>query len=196
MKKLKRIVVVLAVMISFAVAVPFHFTDSIMAVEAHSGRTDCHGGHRDHKNRSGLGSYHCGGYPAHLHTNGVCPYDSASVIMFSETDTTDSDISDAADDTLFELESAESGYDNAIFSAEYYLTEYPELAVAVGDDEQALFNHFCHHGMTEGRQGCETFNVHTYIAKNPDLQQVFGDDLAAYYQHYLDCGQYEGRIAY
>ena len=27
---------------------------------------------------SGLGSYHyhCGGYPAHLHTNGVCPYTS------------------------------------------------------------------------------------------------------------------------
>ena len=43
---------------------------------AHSGRTDSSGGHRDNKNKSGLGSYHyhCGGYPAHLHTNGVCPY--------------------------------------------------------------------------------------------------------------------------
>ena len=45
---------------------------------AHSGRTDANGGHRDNKNKSGLGSYHyhCGGYPAHLHTNGVCPYSS------------------------------------------------------------------------------------------------------------------------
>lgn len=44
---------------------------------AHSGRTDASGGHRDNKNKSGLGSYHyhCGGYPAHLHTNG-CPYTS------------------------------------------------------------------------------------------------------------------------
>ena len=44
---------------------------------AHSGRTDSSGGHRDNKNKSGLGSYHyhCGGYPAHLHTNG-CPYKS------------------------------------------------------------------------------------------------------------------------
>ncbi|HFL2520423.1 TPA: YHYH domain-containing protein [Clostridioides difficile] len=35
---------------------------------AHSGRTDSSGGHRDNKNKSGLGSYHyhCGGYPAHL----------------------------------------------------------------------------------------------------------------------------------
>lgn len=44
-------------------------------VYAHSGRTDSSGGHRDNKNKSGLGAYHyhCGGYPAHLHTNG-CPY--------------------------------------------------------------------------------------------------------------------------
>lgn len=43
---------------------------------AHSGRTDASGGHHDNKNVSGLGSYHyhCGGYPAHLHKNGVCPY--------------------------------------------------------------------------------------------------------------------------
>ncbi|MCI8371977.1 MAG: Ig domain-containing protein [Lachnospiraceae bacterium] len=47
-----------------------------MASFAHSGRTDSSGGHKDNKNKSGLGSYHyhCGGHPAHLHTNGVCPY--------------------------------------------------------------------------------------------------------------------------
>lgn len=45
---------------------------------AHSGRTDSSGGHKDNKNKSGLGSYHyhCGGHPAHLHSNGVCPYSS------------------------------------------------------------------------------------------------------------------------
>ncbi len=43
---------------------------------AHSGRTDSSGGHKDNKNKSGLGSYHyhCGGYPAHLHNGGYCPY--------------------------------------------------------------------------------------------------------------------------
>ena len=43
---------------------------------AHSGRTDSSGGHKDNKNVSGLGyyHYHCGGYPAHLHTLGYCPY--------------------------------------------------------------------------------------------------------------------------
>lgn len=46
-----------------------------MSSLAHSGRTDGSGGHKDNKNKSGLGSYHyhCGGNPAHLHKNG-CPY--------------------------------------------------------------------------------------------------------------------------
>lgn len=47
---------------------------------AHPGKTDSSGGHRDNKNKSGLGSYHyhCGGNTAHLHTNGVCPYSTSS----------------------------------------------------------------------------------------------------------------------
>ena len=47
---------------------------------AHPGRTDSSGGHKDNKNVSGLGSYHyhCGGHPAHLHKNGVCPYASTT----------------------------------------------------------------------------------------------------------------------
>jgi hypothetical protein len=49
-------------------------------IYAHSGRTDGSGGHRDNKNKSGLGyyHYHCGGYPAHLHVKGVCPYSTSS----------------------------------------------------------------------------------------------------------------------
>lgn len=47
------------------------------SASAHSGRTDSRGGHKDNKNKSGLGSYHyhCNGKPAHLHSGGVCPYD-------------------------------------------------------------------------------------------------------------------------
>lgn len=44
-------------------------------VFAHPGRTDEDGGHHDYDNESGLGSYHYHhGYPAHLHENGICPY--------------------------------------------------------------------------------------------------------------------------
>lgn len=43
---------------------------------AHPGRTDANGGHHDYNNVSGLGSYHYHhGYSAHLHTDGICPYD-------------------------------------------------------------------------------------------------------------------------
>lgn len=54
---------------------------------AHSGRTDSSGGHKDSENKSGLGSYHyhCGGNPAHLHENGVCPYSSNSSTSIKTT---------------------------------------------------------------------------------------------------------------
>ncbi len=57
---------------------------------AHSGKTDSSGGHKDNNNKSGLGSYHyhCGGYPALLHTNGVCPYSSSSTKTTSTVPTT------------------------------------------------------------------------------------------------------------
>lgn len=52
---------------------------STTSVFAHSGRTDSSGGHKDNKNKSGLGyyHYHCGGYPPHLHPNGYCPHKGA-----------------------------------------------------------------------------------------------------------------------
>lgn len=53
---------------------------TMIVTEAHSGRTDSNGGHKDNKNKSGLGSYHyhCGGNPAHLHKDGKCPYKTSS----------------------------------------------------------------------------------------------------------------------
>lgn len=71
-KYIKKIVSVLIVILSIL---------SIqISVYSHSGRTDANGGHKDNQNKSGLGSYHyhCGGHPAHLHPNGVCPYSSSS----------------------------------------------------------------------------------------------------------------------
>lgn len=68
----------------------------IMTVSAHSGRTDSNGGHKDNNNVSGLGGYHyhCGGYPAHLHTKGYCPYTDifpSSVKVGAESNEAESD---------------------------------------------------------------------------------------------------------
>lgn len=68
---------------------------------AHSGRTDSSGGHKDNKNKSGLGSYHyhCGGHPPHLHTNGVCPYSSTSTKKSSSSSKSNSSGSSSTKDT-------------------------------------------------------------------------------------------------
>ena len=65
------------------------FMMAILPCSSHPGRTDSNGGHRDNKNKSGLGSYHyhCGGYPAHLHRNGVCPYKSTPAPIAAEAQT-------------------------------------------------------------------------------------------------------------
>ena len=62
--KLKKIILILVLLISATVL-------------GHSGRTDSNGGHKDKKNKSGLGPYHYHhGYGPHLHKNGNCPYES------------------------------------------------------------------------------------------------------------------------
>ena len=68
-KKIGSVVIIILAIISIQ-----------MNVYSHSGRTDANGGHKDNQNKSGLGSYHyhCGGHPAHLHENGICPYSSSS----------------------------------------------------------------------------------------------------------------------
>ena len=59
-KKILTLVIVLLLLSLFSVY-----------ASAHSGKTDSQGGHYDHQN----GEYHYHhGYPAHSHTNGVCPY--------------------------------------------------------------------------------------------------------------------------
>lgn len=64
---------------------------------AHSGRTDSSGGHKDNKNKSGLGGYHyhCGGNPPHLHSNGVCPYKSSGSSNVSSSSTSNNNVKKA-----------------------------------------------------------------------------------------------------
>lgn len=82
--KNKRVLLISAFLFIFSLA-------CILNVFAHSGRTDANGGHRDNNNQSGLGSYHyhCGGYPAHLHNNGVCPYKSGGYSSISYSNSSD-----------------------------------------------------------------------------------------------------------
>ncbi len=59
--------------ILFCLILAFSFSCiSIISAFAHSGDTDSSGGHID--SSTGKYHYHCGGNPAHQHTNGRCPY--------------------------------------------------------------------------------------------------------------------------
>jgi hypothetical protein len=138
---------------------------SILVAFAHSGRTDGAGGHRDNNNMSRLGyyHYHCGGYPAHLHSGGVCPYKSDS---FSSTDSSSnvSFISDSIDETYAteydygyddgysegyddglvdgRKEGEEKGHDDAIDAQEEYYSE------GFDDGENSGYKE----GFTKGRE--------------------------------------------
>lgn len=90
--KLKKLVVTLLTALTISTTTVTIITPPL-TTEAHSGRKpDKYGGHKDKKNKSGLGSYHyhCGGHPAHLHPGGVCPYDNNSYNASSNTSSSSS----------------------------------------------------------------------------------------------------------
>lgn len=191
-------ILVLTVMIT-VFAASYQFSEFTMNVSAHSGRTDSSGGHHDYKNKSGLGSYHYHhGYPAHLHTNGICPYAKAN------TTTTDSnsamaDKSSAVSSTGSNVIRQDPEFFDytAVFDSQYYADNNPDLKSIYEYDVELLYQHFLTSGMLEGRQASANFNVFIYKEKNSDLSTLFGDDLIQYYKHYCTSGYKEpSRISY
>lgn len=190
MNKLKRYGIILLSCLTLSTTTTTIFSANTITAEAHSGRTDANGGHRDNKNKSGLGSYHyhCGGHPAHLHTNGVCPYAAGA----------QTDNSSAGNSSTAVAETPSITYDlmdsySRVFDPDYYYNTYPDIQTAIGTDKLALFTHFYNSGMTEGRKGCAEFDVNVYKENNADLQTAFGSDLKKYYEHYMNTGWAEGR---
>lgn len=76
-----------------------------------------------------------------------------------------------------------------VFDAEYYMEQFPMLALQYHYDEDQLLRHFQTVGIHEGRQGCEDFNVGAYMdwcKKNREyVIDLFEDDYAPYYMFYM-----------
>lgn len=189
MNKLKKYGVLLLSCLTLSTAAATTFPANVITAEAHSGRTDAYGGHHDYKNKSGLGSYHyhCGGHPAHLHTNGVCPYASG----YQKTDSSAASNTPAPETPTITYDLMNSY--SKVFDSDYYYNTYPDLQTAIGTDSLALFTHFYNFGMSEGRNGCADFDVTVYKENNADLRNAFGNDLKKYYEHYMNTGWNEGR---
>lgn len=81
----------------------------------------------------------------------------------------------------------------AVFNAEYYALNNPDVLAAVGPEPAALLKHFIDCGMAEGRQGCATFNVKSYYNQYPDLRNAFGKNWVSLYNHFMSAGVFEGR---
>ena len=125
-------------------------------VYAHSGRTDASGGHRDNKNKSGLGSYHyhCGGHPAHLHANGACPYSNAVVNQSSNSSnkqTTQDNVTTNIQTNNSQQALSDSVDYSWIYDEKTYISYNQDVYEAIGDNSEELFKHFLNNGIKEGR---------------------------------------------
>ena len=82
---------------------------------------------------------------------------------------------------------------SAVFDADYYLKNNPDVAKWANNDKDKAFQHFVSCGMAEGRRGNEAFDVQSYYNEYPDLRAAFGTDIVRYYEHYATFGKGEGR---
>ena len=82
---------------------------------------------------------------------------------------------------------------SAVFDADYYLKNNPDVAKWANNDKEKALQHFINCGMVEGRRGNEAFDVQSYYNEYPDLRAAFGTDIVRYYEHYATFGKGEGR---
>ncbi len=84
---------------------------------------------------------------------------------------------------------------SSVYNYNYYIAHYSDMKKAYDDDDIGALAHFVNHGMSEGRQGSDQFDVMSYKMANADLRHAYRNDNKAYYLHYVNYGQKEGRIA-
>lgn len=113
-------------------------------------------------------------------------YDSACVVDMRKSETAYDVDWDYGD----EYEQRVGMYDwEEVFDVEYYMEQFPMLALQYHYDEDQLLRHFQTVGIHEGRQGCEDFNVGAYMdwcAENRDyVVDLFDGDYALYYMFYM-----------
>ena len=84
-----------------------------------------------------------------------------------------------------------------LFDANYYLTQYPDVAQAVNTGAfRSGLAHFLQFGQFEGRNPSARFNNSNYLGQNPDVADAVNRGaLRSGFQHFILYGQIEGRDA-
>lgn len=81
----------------------------------------------------------------------------------------------------------------AVYQYDYYRNHNTDLQKVFGTNTAKYLEHFVEHGMDEGRQGSEEFNLSVYKKNYSDLVKVYGNKNKSYYLHYMNYGKNEGR---
>lgn len=210
LKKNKNIIV------TILMTVVFSMSSIPGVVQAHSGRTDSNGGHRDNKNASGLGSYHYHhGYPAHLHTNG-CPYSggSASTSSSGTSSSSNKNSNYSASNIQKEKQSAKSkgynegysdGYKEASVNDNSYLGSYKEEykagyeeGYAKGKEKiEAEKSEAYNIGKELGKSGAESKNEYTELSLKASYDKGYKDGYKEYKEEkikeYSKLGEKDGK---
>ena len=83
-----------------------------------------------------------------------------------------------------------------VYDFNYYINKYPDMKKYYQNDDAGALKHFVEHGIREGRQGSENFNLQVYRSNSPDLMRLWGVDKSnnyLYYRHYMIHGYRENR---
>lgn len=70
---------------------------------------------------------------------------------------------------------------------------YKDVVAVLGNDEEALYQHYLTYGLKEGRNASIYFNAQKYRETYGDLDAAFGDNWEKYAEHYVTFGLTEAR---
>lgn len=80
-----------------------------------------------------------------------------------------------------------------LFSPDWYLERYPDVAAAVEAGLITVQNHFLMNGRYENRSPGPLFDVELYLRNNPDVMEAVQQGLTTPYDHFVQFGLDEGR---
>ncbi len=77
---------------------------------------------------------------------------------------------------------------NILFNPDYYLSSYPDLKQAFGNNYGQALKHWVHYGIVEGRQGVTSFSTKDYFKLHPELYKKFSGNHIFATVHWLSYG--------
>jgi len=84
--------------------------------------------------------------------------------------------------------------EKSLYNAEYYAKANEDVAVALNNDPEALYQHWLNYGKAEGRNASMVFNAKYYLEVNQDVAAVVGaENYTGAYEHFVTSGLLEGR---